>query len=306
MYFHEKKLKKEKTVLAGDRILFYETKKHPDHKKDPEWHGVKRLFASGTLTELAETIPPERQVRGEKRWLLRRMVVPDIVVPPKMGVPLAEVRRIRGKGVGRQGFEIRPKEQFDLLEEALRRRRDSLNASGPVSVVAPQAHSWQAFRPGDPMQVGVATAPLDLAAVAAAQERAQNAHIALLNSFAAMLAELGVDPEWNAHCDLAADIAGARWLFEAKSCHEGNVLGQIRHGVSQLHEYRFRYCRHEPGAELCLVLQIAPPTELGWIVEYLERDRGIRVTWPIPDGFRDFGLSAELRKGRNNRSPRGS
>ena len=59
-----------------------------------------------------------------------------------------------------------------------------------------------------------------------------------------------------------------------------SILEQIRKGLSQLYEYRFRY-RGEIGEReisLCLVLPESP-TSIPWITEYLCEDREINVCW---------------------------
>ena len=64
-------------------------------------------------------------------------------------------------------------------------------------------------------------------------------------------------------------------IFEAKSITDDNAVAQIRKGLSQLYEYRYRHELH--GATLWLVLSRAPTEE--WVVDYLENDRGVYVIW---------------------------
>ena len=79
--------------------------------------------------------------------------------------------------------------------------------------------------------------------------------------------------------DLWAELPGGRgtFIFEVKSGGEG-IAEQVRKGVSQLYEYRYRYAREMKrfkGARLCLVLPGVPSIE--WMPDYLCRDRGINL-----------------------------
>jgi hypothetical protein len=63
-----------------------------------------------------------------------------------------------------------------------------------------------------------------------------------------------------------------------------NLVAQIRKGLSQLYEYRFRYSEQmEDDITLCMVLP-KQPSEIPWIEEYLCVDRGICLCWFTPTG----------------------
>lgn len=96
----------------------------------------------------------------------------------------------------------------------------------------------------------------------------------------------GVEPKNDVDCDLVAEVEGITWLFEVKSCRDGNLLDRVREGLSVLYEARYRHGQGKPDTKLCLVLQTAPVGALAWLVDYLEGDRGISVTWPTANGFR--------------------
>jgi hypothetical protein len=67
-------------------------------------------------------------------------------------------------------------------------------------------------------------------------------------------------------------------MFEMKSGGE-NLLDQIRKGLSQLYEYRYRYQNEiAAGTSLCLVLP-KEPSEMPWVLDYLCMDREISVCW---------------------------
>ena len=80
------------------------------------------------------------------------------------------------------------------------------------------------------------------------------------------------------HIDLWAILPGGQiFIFEVKSGGEG-VLEQVRKGVSQLYEYRYRYSREKKefkSARLCLVLPDEPAAP--WMPGYLCEDRGINL-----------------------------
>lgn len=111
LWFHDKKLKRDAELNDGDRVLFYEVEHHPEKKVV----GAKAIFASGTLTSERYYIPTDKQVSGGKRWVFGRRVDTDFAVTPKMGIPLAEAKKVLGiSGWPQQGFELE-KEQFELL-----------------------------------------------------------------------------------------------------------------------------------------------------------------------------------------------
>lgn len=72
---------------------------------------------------------------------------------------------------------------------------------------------------------------------------------------------------------------GGQVLVEIKSCHRGNLHSQVRRGVAQLFEYRFRY-RALLGENpvLVLIIETAPAYDQRWLREYLE-SLGILLAW---------------------------
>ncbi len=59
-----------------------------------------------------------------------------------------------------------------------------------------------------------------------------------------------------------------------------SLLDQIRKGLSQLYEYRYRYKSviNDKHISLCLVLPESPDS-IPWIIEYLCIDREINICW---------------------------
>ena len=95
-----------------------------------------------------------------------------------------------------------------------------------------------------------------------------------------MLRTVNADPYDSQHIDLCAQIPGdGTFVFEMKSGGV-NLLAQIRKGLSQLYEYRFRYRDVLEGEiTLCMVLAHEPTQLLPWIEQYLCIDREICVCW---------------------------
>lgn len=109
-------------------------------------------------------------------------------------------------------------------------------------------------------------------------------HKELVDKMSEHLKQLGAKPLDNPHIDLYAPIPkDGAYLFEMKSGGE-NLLSQVRKGLSQLYEYRFRYKKDiDKDVKLCLVVP-GDISEIPWIYEYLCADRKISVCW-----FNDTG-----------------
>lgn len=281
VWFHEKKVKKDAAMHVGDRVIFYEVKDHP---KDRKLRGAMAVFASGTLTDEREYIPEDEQLRGGKRWIFRRRVQTEFAVPPKDGIPLKDVRRVLGiDGWPQQGFGI-DKSEFEQLEAELMHRQEAVNVRQQRRTVRGLPPE-RAFSDKEPGKVKSSGSLGDAAERAARLEKAHNAHKLLLNKLSATLAAVGYRATDNSQVDLFASGHGEEWIFEVKSTHEGNMLSQVRNGISQLYEYRYRYRRGSKEVGLCLVLQSAPSEGLDWLADYLNKDRGIAFCWPTPEGF---------------------
>lgn len=108
------------------------------------------------------------------------------------------------------------------------------------------------------------------------KERRNVAHALMVSRLLEWLEDLGVKEVGDSvHIDLWAKLADGRvFIFEVKSGGEG-IMEQVRKGVSQLHEYRYRYSEKFPEARICLVLPNKPPVK--WVPHYLCRDRNINL-----------------------------
>jgi hypothetical protein len=112
------------------------------------------------------------------------------------------------------------------------------------------------------------------------RQRRNLAHKVLIDKMDAWLRRLGARPKENDHIDLFAKIpSDGSFIFEMKSGGE-SILEQIRKGLSQLYEYRYRYrpMIDDEDISLCLVLP-EPPSSIPWAEDYLCKDREINVCW---------------------------
>lgn len=110
-------------------------------------------------------------------------------------------------------------------------------------------------------------------------QRRNLAHKELIDKMDSWLRRIGATPKENDHIDLFAKIPeDGSFIFEMKSGGD-SILEQIRKGLSQLYEYRYRYrdTIGEPEISLCLVLP-GPPA-IPWIEDYLVEDRDINICW---------------------------
>lgn len=111
------------------------------------------------------------------------------------------------------------------------------------------------------------------------------AHKELVDKMERWLLDIGAQPQENDHIDLFAKIPGdGSFIFEMKSGGD-SLLEQIRKGLSQLYEYRYRYQEviKDNHVSLCLVLP-ENPTNIPWITDYLCDDRDINICWFENDG----------------------
>ncbi len=105
-------------------------------------------------------------------------------------------------------------------------------------------------------------------------------HKELVDKMDAWLRSIGASPKENEHVDLFAKIPDdGSFIFEMKSGGD-SLLDQIRKGLSQLYEYRYRYRAviNDEHISLCLVLP-GKPISIPWVTEYLCDDREIGICW---------------------------
>lgn len=111
-------------------------------------------------------------------------------------------------------------------------------------------------------------------------DRANKTHSLTLETLAQELLRRGYIPERSIFIDLFCRLEMKSIIFEVKSITIKNWLSQIRKAISQLYEYRFIY--NILGAQLCLVLSHEPPEP--WVIDYVQRDRGIHICWRTESG----------------------
>lgn len=119
VWFHKKKKFGPEKMNAGDRVIFYETRKNPNGYKG----GAKSIFALGILKNEFRPIPEEKRNYGGKEWQTIQVVSPVIWLPPKDGVPYDRIieRFPQFKGWVRQGIKL-SKKNFEILESMLREK----------------------------------------------------------------------------------------------------------------------------------------------------------------------------------------
>lgn len=94
LFFHKQKIKANNKIHKGDRVLFYETARHPDQT----WLGARTIFACGEVSgDTGEPITP-KSYSGKKWWVWKRPVQIENSVPPIKGVPFDVIRKILGWG----------------------------------------------------------------------------------------------------------------------------------------------------------------------------------------------------------------
>jgi hypothetical protein len=119
------------------------------------------------------------------------------------------------------------------------------------------------------------------------KQRRNLVHKELIDKMDSWLRSIGAQPKESDHIDLFAKIpSDGSFIFEMKSGGK-SLLEQIRKGLSQLYEYKYRYKAviNDPDISLCLVLPKSPDS-LPWITDYLCLDRNINICW--------FGENGEL------------
>lgn len=127
-------------------------------------------------------------------------------------------------------------------------------------------------------------------------------HAELLCVLGRFLGAHGHRVEANQFVDAFTRLKSGPAIFEAKSLTDDNELSQVREGLGQLYEYRFRHGLTD--ASLWLLLS-RPPKE-DWLIDYLQRDRGVWVLWldggelsgPFVDRLLESGSASMCRRGK--------
>lgn len=114
-------------------------------------------------------------------------------------------------------------------------------------------------------------------------EKASREHARILNMLVTKVESQGWTPYDNIFIDLFAEKGTEKVIYEVKSNSPYNTLSQIRKGLSQLYEYRYR--TQLAGATVVLVLQEKP--ENYWVIDYLLNDRRILLCWLLDENSFD-------------------
>lgn len=108
------------------------------------------------------------------------------------------------------------------------------------------------------------------------RERANVIHERLRSILARRIRTYESVPTFNRYIDLATRINDTYFIIEVKTSN-ANVHSQIRKGISQLYEYRYIQCL--PDAKLVLLIENALTGRNAWLLDYIQKDRGIYVIW---------------------------
>ena len=111
------------------------------------------------------------------------------------------------------------------------------------------------------------------------REKANRSHARIVQLLASTARAGGLEPRDNLYIDLY--LGTVPLIIEVKSCNAENMLSQVRRGISQLYEYRYRSGIHD--ARLCLALEQEPSGQDHWLVSYLLEDRDIYPLWLVGD-----------------------
>ena len=106
-------------------------------------------------------------------------------------------------------------------------------------------------------------------------EKANGLHSKTLNILSQTLQQHNYIVRETNLIDAYTIINGEKVIFEVKSISEENEREQIRKAISQLYEYRFLYSLFD--AVLCVVFSQKPFSQ--WLIDYLLKDRQIKVLW---------------------------
>ena len=110
------------------------------------------------------------------------------------------------------------------------------------------------------------------------KERRNIAHADMVGKMCAWLEDtVGAKVGDSMYIDLWAELPDDdTFIFEVKSGGDG-IMAQLRKGISQLYEYRYRYRGEMAQPHLCLVLPENLPYK--WLEDYLCRDRDINLCY---------------------------
>lgn len=120
LWYHAGKVNKTKKISIGDRVLLYETGKHPEH---PAWKGAQTIFAS--VTVVGELVRVQEGVAsvGGRLWDLKIPFKVDFIVDRNNGVDWDTIKAIlnwRPKATFRSGPREIESSKFLTIENELK------------------------------------------------------------------------------------------------------------------------------------------------------------------------------------------
>lgn len=165
-----------------------------------------------------------------------------------------------------------------------RKKTNGRSISTATPTIVSRLSEKTAFRPG--RNVGEFKANAEASADPAQRllllEKATRGHARALDALASILSRAGYEPyEQIGGFDLLVETGSMGHLFEIKTWRPENLKEQIRIGVAQLYEYRWRNRSKLPKeTRLYLLLDRRPPiNEIAWIWQFLYEDRVIVPCW---------------------------
>jgi hypothetical protein len=132
-------------------------------------------------------------------------------------------------------------------------------------------------------------------------DAANATHAELVRLLGEVLGSYGHRVDANQFVDAFTRLKSGPAIFEAKSLTDDNELAQVRQGLSQLYEYRFRHA----FVDASLWLLLSRPLREGWLLTYLQEDRGIHVIWPDGSSLAGPSVARLLESGSDAKRRRG-
>lgn len=267
----------EKAVYAGLALV---------GDRDPGW------LSAQTLSELKGMF--NRVLRRDQRdWATVAVTLgdPDSTTLRRWVSQLTDVRRSVAAG----HKEVSTALQDDpLFAETLRRAGRFLSGRSILDPVPIPGVSPKRSRT-DRSRKLTARAPNEMILRAqeaqAKLERANRAHQVALFALDDELRKRGFKPTSDKLLDLFCELPSGPAIYEVKSLSETNWLSQVRKGIAQLKEYRFRYGLTDKAA---LYLVCSSPIPDNWVLDLLIAEYGIGCCWQAEDGFAGPGARAAL------------
>jgi hypothetical protein len=230
---------------------------------DEHTHEIHLELDDGWLTD-AMRVAAQHEPNAARRRLMISKPKQYLVQNNLQGLVNATREELLAINVGETAIA----EEDPLEDDVLDSGEAATDASRP----------WNRSRPRATDR-STASATLNLVA----RERAARSHWELEKLLADVARSLNIKPQYNNNIDMHFPINEFVVLAEMKSCHGRNLHGQVRRGISQLLEYRYRY-RAVLGENvaLLLLLETRPTGRSAWLSDYAA-SLGIVIAWKEND-----------------------